>query len=109
MKPEIDNQVELCSLNSEDDPIEMVIEVEEIKQNDYFEALLIACGLSIAAFFGVFIRAGIQYYKIWRTETNYVSFCLNTQTIIFVDSNVRTIDWLRYFGVYVGAQANIIR
>ena len=31
------------------------------------------CGIAIAAILGAYIRIGIQYYKLWRTETNYVS------------------------------------
>ncbi len=37
------------------------------------ESLLIFIGIGIGAYVGVFIRVGISYYKIWKTETNYVS------------------------------------
>ncbi len=38
-----------------------------------FEHILLFMGISLGAYIGSFIRIGISYYKIWRTETNYVS------------------------------------
>jgi hypothetical protein len=35
--------------------------------------LLIFCGISICAVIGAYLRVGVSYFKIWHTETNYVS------------------------------------
>lgn len=31
------------------------------------------CAIGFAALLGAYIRVGISYYRIWKTETNYVS------------------------------------
>jgi hypothetical protein len=38
-----------------------------------FNSFLTFFGISIGAIFGVFVRIGFGYYKIWKTDTNYVS------------------------------------
>lgn len=38
-----------------------------------YERFLFHCGIAFAAIIGSFMRIGISYFKIWKTETNYVS------------------------------------
>mmetsp|Transcript_32993 Transcript_32993/g.33601 ORF Transcript_32993/g.33601 Transcript_32993/m.33601 type:complete len:722 (+) Transcript_32993:270-2435(+) len=41
------------------------------KSDVVFENLLLFCGISVAAYLGSYIRLGADYYRIWKTETNY--------------------------------------
>ena len=61
------------------------IKVEEFRTS---ERLFQFCGIAIAAIFGAYVRIGIQYYKLWRIETNYVSFLLVSCT------SAKLIVWL---------------
>jgi hypothetical protein len=36
-----------------------------------YEGFLIWCGISIAAYFGAYIRVGISYFKVWKFESNF--------------------------------------
>ena len=38
------------------------------------ERVLLFFAISIGAYLGSYIRFGMSYYKIWHTETNYVSY-----------------------------------
>jgi hypothetical protein len=55
------------------------VTVDSIKEMELVENILLFMGISLGAYIGSFIRIGISYYKIWRIETNYVSypFCCN--------------------------------
>jgi hypothetical protein len=41
---------------------------------EMIENILLFMGISLGAYIGSFIRIGVTYYKIWKTETNYVSY-----------------------------------
>ena len=41
--------------------------------NIRIENVLLICGIALAAYTGAYIRLAIDYYKIWKTEMNYVS------------------------------------
>lgn len=49
---------------------ERIIKLPE--SSNFFNSFLIFAGIAIAAIIGVFIRIGFGYYKIWKTDTNYV-------------------------------------
>lgn len=36
-----------------------------------YTSLLIWCGISLGAYFGSYIRVGISYFKVWKTEANF--------------------------------------
>ncbi len=54
---------------------------ERVENSSYLERLKLDLGenvltfmaICVAAYVGSFIRVGISYYRIWKTETNYVS------------------------------------
>ena len=36
------------------------------------DSIVLFCGIALAAVIGGYTRVGVGYYRIWRTETNYV-------------------------------------
>ena len=46
----------------------------QVEDRGWYESIILFLGIAVAAILGAYVRIGIGYYKIWRTETNYVSF-----------------------------------
>jgi hypothetical protein len=46
---------------------------KEIVHGGIYESILQFCAIGIMAYLGAYLRVGIMYYRIWKTETNYVS------------------------------------
>jgi hypothetical protein len=66
------------------------------------EALLLFCAIGIAAYVGSLIRVGISYYRIWKTETNYVRLFKLERYLKLFNSLVRyvyTIYWVYDHGL----------
>ena len=40
-------------------------------RDKFIQMILTLSGIAIGAILGAFIRVGITYYKVWKTETNY--------------------------------------
>lgn len=49
----------------------MVPKKEEKKPSEAMYHFLVFCGILIFSILGVYIRIGINYFRIWRSDTNY--------------------------------------
>ena len=93
MKREADNSVEMKVIAINPQANEAVLTEEiypekkptvgVIQHGGVYETWLQFCAIGLMAYIGAYIRVGIMYYRIWRTETNYVRFVCSNYGFVY--------------------------